>query len=1087
TNPPPLLLTTLQPNQPETHTLHTTLATLHTHGIDVDWRAFYADAQPRPVDLPTYAFQRQRLWLDAPPRATADAADLGQAAEAHPFVGALVHRADGGGVLFTGRLSLRTHPWLADHSVAGGVVVPGAALLELALHAADRTTAGGVGELTLQAPLTVPRAGAVHLQATVGAPDDAGQRAFAVYSRPTDTAPWTRHAQGTLLAPQPAPAAPDAHAAWPPPGATPVPVDDLYVPGTTPGLSYGPAFRGVRAAWRAGREIHVEVTLPEQVAADAGRFALHPALLDAALHGIGLGDFVAADGEDDTAQLPFAWAGARLHASGATTVRARIAPATGAGAVSVTVTDPRGAPVLSVDRLTLRPVPLAGLRAADEHGGEADALYRTEWVTLPTPHATHPTTATATTGDGANSQSAHGHWTVPGSPDETLLDALRAGGVRAETARDLAHVPAPTTPEQPGTSSLTSPTSPVLLRADALHGIAMEDVGEVPSDEPVENAAAPGDGTAAARAEATVLRTLAAVRGWLADERSAGRPLVVLTRGAVTVAGEAPRLEQAPVWGLVRAAQAEHPGRFVLIDTDDTPDSLSALPAAASTGEPQLAVRDGALSVPRLTPAAAPRTAARAPGDQNAGPARDTAPPHTPPAALDAGTVLITGGTGTLGALVARHLVTEHGVRHLLLTSRRGPDAPGCAELVADLTRLGAEVRVARGDVADRTALAELLASVPAGQPLTGVVHAAGVVDDAAVDTLTPDAVRRVMAPKAHAAWALHEATRDLPLAAFVLFSSFAATAGAAGQAGYAAANAFLDALAEHRHRAGLPAVSLAWGLWEPESGITARLTTADRARIGRGGVTALSAEEALTLFDAALAADRPTLAPVRLDLPALRARAAAGTLPALLRGLVPSGATRPVAASEPAAGSATADDPVRRLTERLAALPAGAQRAELLDLVSGQVATVLGHVDAAQVAPERAFQELGFDSLTAMELRNGLQVATGVPLPATLIFDFPTPAAVAGHLHDELGLVPADPEDVLLGELERLGESLTALATSAADPDRVGSRLRDLLARWNEGTNDRTARPTGTTDRAELDAASDEDLFNLVEDLRNT
>ncbi|WP_344295849.1 beta-ketoacyl reductase, partial [Streptomyces synnematoformans] len=453
------------------------------------------------------------------------------------------------------------------------------------------------------------------------------------------------------------------------------------------------------------------------------------------------------------------------------------------------------------------------------------------------------------------------------------------------------------------------------------------------------------------------------------------------------------------------------------------------------------------------------------------------------------GTVLITGGTGTLGALVARHLVTAHGVRHLLLTSRRGPAAPGADALVAELTELGATVTVAACDVADRDALARLLAGIPADQPLTAVVHAAGTTDDGVVDSLTPEAVDRVLAPKA-AAWTLHELTRELPRPpAFVLFSSFAGTAGSAGQANYAAANSFLDALAHHRRAAGLPAASLAWGLWESASGITAALDAADLARIGRTGVAPLATAEALALFDAVLAAATPpaeqlppALAPVRLVPARLRALAAAGELPALLRRLVRT----------PAAGTAAAApaEPAHDLVARLSALPAAEQETALLDLVRGQVADVLGHADLTQVEAERGFKDLGFDSLTAMELRNRLQRATGTRLRATLVFDYPAPAAVAEHLRERLDLGPADPAQTLLGELDRLEESLTALADSSAalgaDRGRITVRLRSLLARWH----DDEAQSAGTAppeDRGDLDAATDDDLFDLVENLGNS
>ncbi|WP_184549021.1 type I polyketide synthase, partial [Streptosporangium becharense] len=383
----------------------------------------------------------------------------------------------------------------------------------------------------------------------------------------------------------------------------------------------------------------------------------------------------------------------------------------------------------------------------------------------------------------------------------------------------------------------------------------------------------------------------------------------------------------------------------------------------------------------------------------------------TVPGVFDpAGTVLVTGGTGTLGGLVARHLAGVHGVRHLVLTSRRGHDAQGVAELEAELAGLGAEVTVAACDVADREALAALLAAVPADRPLTGVVHTAGVLDDGVIGTLTADRLETVLRPKVDAAWHLHELTRGLDLSAFVLYSSAAGVFGDAGQANYAAANAFLDALAAHRRAHGLPATSLAWGFWEQRSGMSTHLTDADVARMERSGARALSSEEGMALFDAGRALDEALLVPIHLDLAALRTRT--DTLPALLRGLVRTSTRREVTASAtPADGSP--------LQQRLAGLPETERDRMLVSLVRAQAATVLGYSDTDAVESTRAFKELGFDSLTAIELRNKINAATGLRLPATLVFDYPTPAALAEHLKERL-----------------LGATAGTTATAPAAPD---------------------------------------------------
>ncbi|MFD7736454.1 SDR family NAD(P)-dependent oxidoreductase, partial [Kitasatospora phosalacinea] len=459
-------------------------------------------------------------------------------------------------------------------------------------------------------------------------------------------------------------------------------------------------------------------------------------------------------------------------------------------------------------------------------------------------------------------------------------------------------------------------------------------------------------------------RLLADLRERLSGRADGRAPYVVVTEGAVAVGGEGiADLGAAPGWGLVRSVQSEHPGRVVLLDTDGTEASRAAVDAALATGEPQLALRAGTVYVPRLVKSPAP--------DGTGGPAFGT------------GTVLLTGGTGTLGRLLARHLVTTHGVRHLLLTSRRGPHAPGATELTTELTTLGAHITITACDMTDRQAVTDLLATVPADHPLTAVVHTAGVLDDATVESLTPERIDAVLAAKADAAWHLHELTAGHDLAAFVLFSSLAGVLGNAGQANYAAANAFLDALAEHRTDHGLPATSLAWGLWA-EGGMAGTLSAAELERMQRGGVAPMGAEEALALFDAALAPGRPLHVAAAFDGAALRSRAEAGLLPRLLAGLASAGPVGGPAARPPAPGPETGPEEVHAL-------------------VLANVADVLGYDTPEEVDPEEELLDLGFDSLMVVDLRNRLNGATGLHLPATLAFDFPTVSALAGHMAEEL------------------------------------------------------------------------------------
>jgi acyl transferase domain-containing protein len=475
------------------------------------------------------------------------------------------------------------------------------------------------------------------------------------------------------------------------------------------------------------------------------------------------------------------------------------------------------------------------------------------------------------------------------------------------------------------------------------------------------------------RTRDTTVDVLRLLQAWLGRDELAESRLVLLTHRAVGVtAGEDVDIVAAPVWGLVRAAQAEQPGRIVLLDTDtgsgqEIDGALLAQVVAA--GEPEVAVRDGRLFVPRLAPADVPA------GDSPWGD----------------GTVLVTGGTGGLGAIVAEHLVREHGVRDLVLTSRRGPDAPGATALRDRLTAAGATTRIVACDVADRAAVEQLVAAAGAG--LTGIVHAAGIGDNALLAHLDAERIAAVLAPKADAAWYLHELTAHLPIRAFVLLSSAGGLVLAAGQGNYAAANVFLDALARHRHSRGLPATALAYGLWDAGAGLAAELTDTDRDRMRRLGLPALTTAEALPLFDRAVAGGVAELVPLPVDRAALGERA--DELPALLRALAPRRTRTRAAAKNLGPGNA--------LRQRLTGLaPADRDRA-LLQLVREQVAVVLAHGSADAIAPERPFTDLGFDSLTAVELRNALSTVTGLRLPATLVFDHPTATATARFVGAEL------------------------------------------------------------------------------------
>nr|BAH02268.1 polyketide synthase [Streptomyces platensis] len=930
----------------------TALAEAHGHGVPVDWASLFAGSTARAVELPTYPFQREHFWLDSV-TGSSDMSTAGLASPDHPLLGAVTTVAGEDGLLFTGNLSVRTHPWLADHRITGSVLLPGTAFLELAVQAGDQAGCGRVEDLTLLAPLVLPEEGSVRVQMKVGEPDATGRRTIEVYSS-DQQAPgrerWVLNASG-MLAGEPV-EAPPSLTTWPPEGAVPVPLDGFHDRLAARGYGYGPTFRGLSAAWSRGDEIFAEAALPSGHRQDAARYGLHPALLDAALHAMELREPRPAG---DGVRLPFAWNGFSLHASGAEAVRLRLAP-TGADALSVTLADAIGRPVASARSLALRELSSDLLRPASVSYG--DSLFRTAWI----PALVGPEAESGPVRPSAG-------WAVLGPDPLGAANALNLTGTSCSCYPDLA-----------------------ALIAAVDGGAAVPEAVLAPyAAEPAPDAGSPADAV-----RASTGRALQLLQSWLSEDRLERSRLIVLTRGAVAVGTDegVTDLVSASVRGLVRSAQAEHPGRFSLVDIDDREESWAVLSAAAVSDEPQLALRCGQMKVPRLGSVDVPTTGM----------------PEMPDVWGVDGTVLITGGTGVLGGLVARHLVAGHGVRRLLLCSRRGPDAPGAVELVAELTALGADVTVAACDAADRDALAALLDTVPATHPLTGVVHTAGVIDDATVTTLTPERIDAVLRPKVDAALNLHQLTAHLGLTRFVLFSSAAGLFGGAGQGNYAAANAFLDALAQHRRANGLNAQSLAWGLWAEASGMTGHLDAADLARVARSGLTAMPTGDGLALLDTAQRVDEATLVTAALDTRALHARAADGTLPALFHALVPVPRR---SATSPAAQAAGPDG----LRQRLSGLVEGERRAALLDLVCGHVARVLGHADPSSIEETRPFKDTGFDSLTAVELRNVLHGATGLRLPATLVFDYPTPAALTDHLYDEL---LGSREDAVLAPITR-------------------------------------------------------------------
>jgi acyl transferase domain-containing protein/NADPH:quinone reductase-like Zn-dependent oxidoreductase/acyl carrier protein len=1170
------------------------LSQAHANGIALDWAAFFKGAGASPVPLPTYPFQRERYWINAT-SGSGDPATIGQSATDHPLLGATVSLASAEETLLTGRLSLQTHPWLADHAVGETVLLPGTAFLELALRAGEEAGCETVEELTLQAPLILPEQGGVQLQVSVGAPDEQERRELAIHSRPEgqdedEAGEWTCHATGTLSAQSTD--QPEPSAEWPPHGAEPIDVTDLYGRFADLGLNYGPAFQGLTAAWAEGETIHAEVSLPAEHAREAERFAIHPALLDGALHAIGL-----APSEGEELKLPFAWSEVSLHGAGATALRVTVTPSE--GGASLALADQDGAAVASVGSLALRGVDPAQLKGAarpegllevqwqevelapGEDGADGAATWRPE---LPDPgidsagaarrlteqalsalqehlaaadstsRLTVLTEGAIATGSGQSADPATAAlWGLVRSaqsehPDrfalidsdgtaaseEALAAALTLAGTEPQLAlREGAALAPRVAPVHSFGDSLIPPPGPWRLDAPkrgSIEGLAL--VPDARATEPlgprevrIEVHAAglnfrdvlvtlgfevPGEGVIGGEGAGVVLEVGTEVDDLAPGDRVAGlmahsfAPLAIAQRDfLVEVPGDwsfeqaaaIPSVFSTAHLGLIELAELQA-GEKVLIHAGAGGVGLAAIGLAQHLGAEVFAtaspakwdvLREAGIAEDhiassrdlefvekftevsggegvdvvlnslaaefvdaslRLLPRGgrflemgqvdvrdAERIAAEHPGvayrvydivDIEPQRMREILVEirdlfeqgilrHSPIASWDLRrapeafrhlregknvgkivltvsrpieperTVLITGATGVLGASVARHLVEEHGARRLLLVSRSGEGAEGAAGLKTELEEMGAEVAFAAADVSDKSQVEELLEAIPSEHPLGAVIHAAGALDDATIDSLSAEQLASVFTPKADAASHLHELTRDLDLSAFVLFSSAAGTLGGPGQGNYAAANSFLDALAAKRHAEGLPATSIAWGLWEQRSALTEKLGEADLARMARSGLVPLSDEQGLALFDQALASERPEALAIGLERSSLRAQAEAGILPPIFSGLVRSPARR--------------SRPSGSLAAKLASTPEAERGSLVSELIRSEVAAVLGHGSAVAIEPERSFKDLGFDSLAAVELRNRLKAITGLPLPATVVFDYPSSAALADHL----------------------------------------------------------------------------------------
>ncbi|GGJ30276.1 hypothetical protein GCM10010121_047020 [Streptomyces brasiliensis] len=1011
--------------------LHRATAELHVHGRRIDWRRVVPDAVP--VDLPTYAWEAQRHWIETE-SATGGAGPFDRAA--HPVLGVQLQSADETRWTFRNEWSPVTADWLPDHAVFGRTVVSGTTLMELcraALEVARPDSPADVTDLLLLSPLVLPASGTVEVSVEVVTAGPVPEITVHGRRRGRETSGWTLHA--TASAAESAPVAAGSAPVWPENG------EETWAPDTYErlnglGLGYGPAFQGVRSAVATGDgELLARLSLPPVARDVADPYPIHPALLDAALQAA-----VALDASDGRVLLPVAVRRCVLPPGGATELTASVRRTGGTVTdltLDVTLWDTDGLPAGRLESVRLRAADPADLEEGSEN---ARHLYEVAWTAV----------------RGAPADTPGAAWTVVGDPaDPQVAAALRGLAAAGVEARDT--------------------DADVVVRFWPR---------PAPDAEPAETAQ---ELAAAALAE---LQALIALPQDQAPVRT-----VWVTRGAIAAgdADDVPGFAQAVLWGLVRSARAEHPDLgLTLLDLDGS-DTENVLPAALGLeDEPELALRAGALVVPRLvraradvlripagddyelsgsepflrpirptdlapgqvrlqvhagavpepgadtvcagvvtevadgveglvpgrravTAVSAPRSTAVADASQVTALADDTSytaavaghdHPRvfpvtaarevlrvgatggrstvldlagTPALVPTDGTVLITGGLGAVGRHIAR-LLAEHGVPRLLLTSRQGSGDPGAAQVRAELAALGAEVEVVACDVADPAALADVLAGVGEELPLRGVVHCAGILDDGVVAELTPERLARVLRPKVDGAAHLHHLTADTPLDLFLLVSSAAGVIGNAGQGNYAAANVFLDQLAHHRHALGLPAVSVSFGAWAGEGLAAAH---ADLDRMARLGHRALEPDQGRDLVVLALRRNTPHLVASVLDLP--RLREAGATRVPLWRSLLPA----------PRTALSSGDS----LADRLARLPEAERAERVLALVRDEISRALGLRSAESVRPDQPLRDLGMDSVTAVELRNRIGARIGARLPATLLFDHPTADRLAGHL----------------------------------------------------------------------------------------
>jgi mycoketide-CoA synthase len=929
------------------------LAEAYTHGVSVDWQQMFAGQGARRVDLPTYPFQRDRYWIEDHRTHRDHGTSAAVSSADHPFLHSVTAMGATGDVVLTGRLSTQEQPSLADHAVEDTVLLPGTAFVELATHAGRRLECDLVEELVLESPLVLDRTLATLIQMTVQSPDSDGRRAITIHSRPDDGAlegPWQRHASGTLSAGDST--MPTDLTEWPPQDAVELDLTSAYDQLADRGYRYGKAFRGLNKAWRRGNELFAEVELPPAEAGPANSaFGVHPALSDAALHIVLLG-------ESGDVVLPFSWHQVSVRSTRASALRVRAVP-TSDNAVAVWMVDDSGHLVASIGSVVTRPMITEQLDRARRFAGHSvpdidNLRYQVSWI---------PISLTA--------RAVRGTWllAVPtGHVDDPWVTACAQA--LAEQGAQMVRLPVDCA-EIDRTGLGEQLNAVASQRGDIAGILSLLAWDEQPH--PSHTGVASGVAATLGLFQA-VVDTRLDTRLWLATQQAI----------AVDPSDFIDAPDQAMLWGMGQAIRLEHPRHWGgLVDLPAVPDGrMNAYLAACLTGgadEDQFAVREPGTYVRRLQRAPISRTK----------PVREWRPQ---------GTVLITGGTGWLGGHVARWLARE-GAEHLVLISRRGSQAPRATELLQELAELGVTATMTACDITDRNALANLLRSLATeGKTPRAVMHAAGVGTLAPLTATTLAEFADVVAGKVTGARLLDELLAPEALDAFVFFSSGMGVWGGRGGTAYAAGNAFLDALAQHRHRRGLPATSVAWGPWNGGGMVNADYGN----QLRRQGLRAMDPDVAIAALAKAVDHDTAPVVVADVDWPRFLTAFSSVGPAQLLRGIPEVQQSR---AAENAASVETAS-----LVRRLALATEPEHLAIVQDFVRTHVLAVLGFGSDERVDPERSLLELGIDSLMAVQLRRRLNAGAGTQLPPAVVFDHPTLGALTNRLWDEIRVPSAPP-----------------------------------------------------------------------------